>query len=68
MDTIIWTKDHPEAKYSTYTGIDKDGNVYHQTANVITVTLPDGRKGVGWSPAGAFLAAKSQSPSGGGKE
>ncbi len=59
--TITWTKNHPEADYSSYSGIDSEGNVYTRTANgeVYTVTTPDGRKACGWTADEALKSALS---------
>ncbi len=56
---ITWTKDHPEATYSSFTGRDENGNVFHQSANLetVTVTTPDGRQGMGWTAEQALKSA-----------
>jgi hypothetical protein len=53
---IVWTKDYPHANYSSHTGRDEYGNVYHERGwgEAVTCTLPDGRKGSGWTAGEAF--------------
>lgn len=54
--SIHWTKDHPEDDFSSRTGTDENGNTFHMPANgeTITVTTPDGRNGLGWTPTEAL--------------
>jgi hypothetical protein len=53
---IKWTKDLPEKLFSSMTGIDEEGNVYHMTAklNQCICETVDGRKGVGVRPQDAL--------------
>jgi len=48
---ITWTKDHPEADYSTRTGKDENGNVFHMNASleIVTVVTSHGHTGMGWT-------------------
>jgi hypothetical protein len=53
---IKWTKDLPEKLFSSMTGIDEAGNVYHMNASLdyCHCTLSDGRRGCGFTPQDAL--------------
>ena len=57
--TIKWTKDYEDMVYSSHTGIDEVGNVYHESANqeTVSVTTPDGKHGIGWTASEALDSA-----------
>jgi hypothetical protein len=59
---ITWTVDHPEADYSTRSGVDQDGNRYRMTANleIVSCWLTDGRVGESWTGEGAYYDAMRQ--------
>lgn len=59
---VNWKIDHPELAYSSSTGIDEVGNVYHMTANqeIVTVKTHDGLEGMGWTAEKAYEQAESK--------
>ena len=61
---IQWTNDHPEAEFSSRTGIDEAGNRYHEDAarEVVSCTMPDGRTGTDWTPEKALRNAENSKP------
>ena len=56
---IKWTKKEPDMEFSGENGIDENGNRYYITANkeVVTVTTPDGKHGMGWTAEEALEIA-----------
>jgi hypothetical protein len=48
---ITWTKDFKDSMYSSHTGVDEQGNIYHESANmeIVSVETLDGKHGIGWT-------------------
>jgi hypothetical protein len=60
LPKIKWKKDDPETLgYSSYSGLDEQGNKWYMTANLecVGVELIDGRKGFGWNEREAWKNA-----------
>lgn len=58
---ITWRKDHPEAQYSSLSGIDEHGNKYWMNAclEICQCETPNGSIGQGWTAEEALRNAKS---------
>ena len=58
---IKWHEDFKTSTWASMTGTDKEGNIFHVTANgeVYTCITPDGRKGQGWTAKEALANAQS---------
>lgn len=50
------------SRYTAHSGVDREGNTYYLSAggDVVTVTLPDGRMGSGWTPTLALDDARGK--------
>jgi hypothetical protein len=59
--TIQWTVDHPEAEFSSRSGVDGNGNRYRENAcrEIVTCRTADGREGQGWTASEALANAQS---------
>jgi hypothetical protein len=53
---IKWTRDFPDAQFSSITGKDQNGNTYYMNVRLdyCHCTLLDGRRGCGFTPIDAF--------------
>ena len=59
---VLWTKDHLEEDYSTCTGVDEYGNIFHMSANgeVVIVNMTNGYVGIGWTAEEAVRSAEKK--------
>jgi hypothetical protein len=60
--TIVWEKDNVDQEYTSRTGRDTEGNIYHISANMetVTCTTTDGFYGCGFTATDARANANER--------